>query len=219
MRSVGRTFKTGDVLKPDPAFDDGSSDPGFVLASHEGKVAYEDWTYVPLSVCEVVQDAADVPAYKAATVADLREDAVFKVEVANGHHFPVGALLELGGEWDGSEMPFMVGVTKGLRDVAQHVQLNQLSVVVAGVGKLCIRKLERGSGTIVKMASRSDDYEFELRDFGEAGFYIQAGCRWFTLDEARKHWSDTRGGTPLGYETFDILDLFEKHIKRLGRTA
>jgi hypothetical protein len=34
------------------------------------------------------------------------------------------------------------------------------------------------------------------------------------MAEARQHWVTTRAGTPLGDETQDILDMFEKAIKR-----
>jgi hypothetical protein len=66
---------------------------------------------------------------------------------------------------------------------------------------------------ILRRATRSDGYEFFLWHC-EDGFYIKAGCRFFTLKEGRKHWKDTRAGTPLGDETQDILAMFAKAIKR-----
>jgi hypothetical protein len=66
---------------------------------------------------------------------------------------------------------------------------------------------------ILRRATRSDGWEFFLWHC-EDGFYIKAGCRFFTLEEGRKHWNATRAGTPLGDETQDILDMFEKAIKR-----
>jgi hypothetical protein len=42
---------------------------------------------------------------------------------------------------------------------------------------------------------------------------VQAGCRDFTMKEAKKHWRVTRGGTPLGDETMEIL----KSLKRLSK--
>lgn len=35
---------------------------------------------------------------------------------------------------------------------------------------------------------------------------VKAGCRNFPIDEARDHWQATRSGTPLGDETFAIID-------------
>ena len=68
---------------------------------------------------------------------------------------------------------------------------------------------------ILRRATRSDGWEFFLWHC-EDGFYIKAGCRFFTLEEGRKHWNATRAGTPLGDETQDILAMFAKAIKRRG---
>jgi hypothetical protein len=67
----------------------------------------------------------------------------------------------------------------------------------------------------VKTASRSDGYIFSLWDCMDGKWRVQAGCRWFTLPEAWKHWTATRNNTPRGEETFDILVAFEHHITRL----
>jgi hypothetical protein len=66
---------------------------------------------------------------------------------------------------------------------------------------------------VLRRATRSDGWEFFLWHC-EDGFYIKAGCRFFTLEEGRKHWKATRAGTPLGDETQDILAMFAKAIKR-----
>jgi hypothetical protein len=66
---------------------------------------------------------------------------------------------------------------------------------------------------LLRRATRSDGYEFFLWHCQE-GFFIKAGCRFFTLEEGRKHWKATRAGTPLGDETQDILAMFAKAIKR-----
>jgi hypothetical protein len=42
---------------------------------------------------------------------------------------------------------------------------------------------------------------------------IRAGCRDFSIADARAHWIKTRAGTPLGDETMAILD----HIERVAR--
>jgi hypothetical protein len=66
---------------------------------------------------------------------------------------------------------------------------------------------------ILRRATRSDGYEFFLWHCQE-NFYIKAGCRFFDIAEARQHWTATRAGTPLGDETQDILNMFEKAIER-----
>lgn len=48
---------------------------------------------------------------------------------------------------------------------------------------------------------------------------VIAGCRNFTMPEARAHWQATRAGTPLGYETFIILDCLEALAKAQGRNS
>jgi hypothetical protein len=66
---------------------------------------------------------------------------------------------------------------------------------------------------ILRRAMRLDGHEFFLWHCRE-GFFIKAGCRFFGMAEARAHWTATRAGTPLGEETQDILDMFEKAIAR-----
>ena len=65
------------------------------------------------------------------------------------------------------------------------------------------------------IAVRSDGYTFLVAPTTE-GPRVMAGCRYFSFDEAEKHWRDTRGGTPLGDETFDILELLKKQAERHG---
>ena len=66
---------------------------------------------------------------------------------------------------------------------------------------------------ILRHATRADGYEFFLWHCQE-GFYVKAGCHFFTMAEARQHWTVTRAGTPLGDESLDILDFFNAAIKR-----
>ena len=68
---------------------------------------------------------------------------------------------------------------------------------------------------ILRRATRADGYEFFLWHCQE-GFYVKAGCRFFTMAEARQHWTATRAGMPLGDESLDILDFFDAAIKRRG---
>ena len=85
------------------------------------------------------------------------------------------------------------------------------NAVVYGDAKVC--------GTIVGNANvyntipyinRSDGYLFTIFKEFDGSVKITAGCRHFTLDEARDHWLKTRGGTPLGEETMIILECLEK---------
>jgi hypothetical protein len=78
------------------------------------------------------------------------------------------------------------------------------------------RKTMLGRRGLVKYASRSDGYEFWLFDCEDGLFRVAAGCRWFTMEEAWRHWLH-RDGTDLGSETDDILVMFEHHIERLAK--
>lgn len=58
--------------------------------------------------------------------------------------------------------------------------------------------------------TRSDGYTFYINIDGQ----ICAGCRYFnTFAEARKHWTETRAGTKLGFESLAALDALEQALK------
>ena len=59
---------------------------------------------------------------------------------------------------------------------------------------------------------RSDGYVFTCCRCSDDIFRVSAGCRYFTLEEARDHWTNTRGGTRLGDETLAILDFLESQV-------
>jgi uncharacterized protein YjbI with pentapeptide repeats len=70
----------------------------------------------------------------------------------------------------------------------------------------------RGAKGIIRAGPASDGYEF----FGvqrDGDVWINAGCRWFTADDARKHWQQTRADTPLGRERLRFVDFIEAHFK------
>ena len=160
---------------------------------------------------------AEVAMPKTATLEDLKPGAVFKVEGMTGYHaFPMGSIVQHTGEFSESARPRMQLLTLDGGGLKQYVHLQDMSVVTEGKGAAVVPKPIKGSGKLVKTATRSDAYTFELRDCDAAGYMLQAGCRWFTMAEAAKHWEETRKGTDLGNETFDILYLFNKHIDRLN---
>ena len=61
----------------------------------------------------------------------------------------------------------------------------------------------------ITMATRSDGYTFLIAPTPK-GPRIIAGCRYFTFDDARTHWTETRGGTRLGEESLAIVDHLER---------
>ena len=65
---------------------------------------------------------------------------------------------------------------------------------------------------LIDGGQRSDGFRFV--GWSKNGILqIRAGCRDFDITNARKHWEDTRKGTPLGDETTAILD----HIETVAR--
>jgi uncharacterized protein YjbI with pentapeptide repeats len=65
---------------------------------------------------------------------------------------------------------------------------------------------------VIRVGPASDGYEF----FGvqrDGAVWIKAGCRWFTADDARKHWHTTRASSPLGRERLRFVDFIEAHFK------
>jgi hypothetical protein len=68
---------------------------------------------------------------------------------------------------------------------------------------------------LVDGGQRSDGYRF-VGWIKDGALMIRAGCRNLTINEARKHWSETRGGTALGDETACILDHIEAVAKIRG---
>ena len=69
----------------------------------------------------------------------------------------------------------------------------------------------------VAQAKRSDMYNFQLIHCADGKWRVMAGCRWFTLPQAWKHWEDTRRHTDLGEETYDILVMFEHQAARMDK--
>lgn len=57
---------------------------------------------------------------------------------------------------------------------------------------------------IIDIGQRSDGYQFYLH-CGLGDPHILAGCRYFTIADARKHWRNTRRGTPLGEESLRMV--------------
>ena len=65
---------------------------------------------------------------------------------------------------------------------------------------------------LIDGGQRSDGHRF-VGWIKEGVLQIRAGCRSLSIADARAHWDKTRGGTPLGDETFAILN----HIETVAR--
>ena len=89
---------------------------------------------------------------------------------------------------------------------------------VSGNARVSGDALVSGDARVYKVnltAVRSDNYTFTITPTPE-GPRVIAGCRYFSFEQAREHWTKTRGGTPLGEETFAILDLLEAQARIHG---
>ena len=84
------------------------------------------------------------------------------------------------------------------------------------LGGVYLGGFTKSLGGPVRRATRADAHEFFLWPTN-AGWRVMAGCRFYTIDAAWKHWERTRGGTALGDESLDILTMFELHIQRAGK--
>ena len=160
--------------------------------------------------------SGEVVRFKKATLEDFKQGAVFRVDGAtNWHSIPLGSLVVHTGGFSNLTTPMMQRLVTEGTGKCQYILLEDMVLVVEGSGAVAKPRPKSGSGKTIKTASRSDGHSFFLKDCGEHGYMLEAGCRWFTMTEAEKHWTETRLGTDLGNETFDILRLFKVHITRL----
>ncbi len=82
----------------------------------------------------------------------------------------------------------------------------------AGLARANLASADLAGAYLVDGGQRSDGYRF-VGWIKDGALQIRAGCRNFTITEAREHWTETRGGTPLVDETMCILD----HIEAVAR--
>src|ERR1700719_4032040 len=81
----------------------------------------------------------------------------------------------------------------------------------ADLGGAYLGGADLGDQWIIQGPVRSDGYAFFLQKLKDDDKpMVKAGCRYVTIPEAHAHWTETRGGTPLGEETFAILDFLER---------
>lgn len=214
-RPCGSSFRKGDRIK----LSDHARDTNGPFNYEDGREAagpYVGPEFLAFADGGVAAKEAG-SVFRRALMTDLKPGAVFKVEGATGwHSIPLGSLVKHTGAFsDGTNSPHMqMLVTEGTGK-RQYIRLEDMVLVIPGSGDVARPKPKSGSGKTIKSASRSDGFTFLLKDCGEDGYLMEAGCRWFTMAEAEKHWTETRLGTDLGNETFDILRLFNEHIIRL----
>ena len=62
-----------------------------------------------------------------------------------------------------------------------------------------------GGQWVIQGSIRSDGYSFMLSHLTNEPVLVKAGCRSLEPAAAVKHWTETRGGTPLGDESLAIV--------------
>ena len=68
---------------------------------------------------------------------------------------------------------------------------------------------------LIVAGNRSDGYSFYAIREKSGEVMVKAGCRYFTIKEARAHWKKTRGGTRLGKESLALV----AHIVTMAKIA
>ena len=59
---------------------------------------------------------------------------------------------------------------------------------------------------VIDAGVRSDGYHFLLTRTEPGEWRVKAGCRDFTVEGAKSHWTETRGDTPLGAESLQLIE-------------
>ena len=86
--------------------------------------------------------------------------------------------------------------------------LSRADLSGANLSRAYLSRANLAGANLIDGGQRSDGYRFV--GWIKAGvLQIRAGCRDLAIDAARKHWTETRGGSPLGDETMAILDHIE----------
>ena len=68
---------------------------------------------------------------------------------------------------------------------------------------------------LIDCGHRSDGYRFVGSKAKDGTVMVKAGYRFFSLADARVHWTRTRGGTQLGAESLALVD----HLERMATIA
>lgn len=72
-----------------------------------------------------------------------------------------------------------------------------------------------GADHIIDLGQRSDGYQFYAQ-IKDGRIWILAGCRYFEMKDAVKHWKETRSGTKLGNESQQFLKQARALVKIRG---
>jgi len=66
---------------------------------------------------------------------------------------------------------------------------------------------------VIDAGVRTDGYRFLLTRTEPGEWRVKAGCRDFTVEGTKSHWTETRGDTPLGAESLQLI----KHMTAIAK--
>ena len=72
-----------------------------------------------------------------------------------------------------------------------------------------LRGADLRDAVLIHCGARSDGYEF-FAHIRNGDLWIKAGCRYFTVADAKAHWANTRSGTQLGDESLQLVANAER---------
>jgi len=93
--------------------------------------------------------------------------------------------------------------------------LNGAYLKDANLGGANLSGANLGGTCVIDIGQRNDGFQFYLQLRPERKGdepLVLAGCRYFPISEARRHWEETRGGTQLGDESQALLDHGERMV-------
>jgi uncharacterized protein YjbI with pentapeptide repeats len=99
------------------------------------------------------------------------------------------------------------------REGGSRADLRGADLEGADLGGAYLRGADLEGAGVIDCGQRSDGYQFFIHLTAKDGPMLIAGCRYFTLSEARAHWAKSRPeGTRLGDESRALLDHGERMI-------
>ena len=79
-----------------------------------------------------------------------------------------------------------------------------------------LSRADLSGANLIVGGQRSDGYRFLLIRELDGTLKVSAGCRYFTLFEARKHWKITRPNSRLGSESFELMRSLQEMATSAG---
>jgi hypothetical protein len=99
--------------------------------------------------------------------------------------------------------------------ILSYANLSYANLSGANLSYANLSGVDLSRANLICGGKRSDGHDFYLIRELSGAVMVRAGCRYFTPDAARGHWTATRADTRLGYESLAIVD----HLMRMAEIA